>query len=263
MTGPQLSPSKRGGRDKKKLPIVGYSGWYPGKINGRTVKPDVFDSIASAKCFDDVHNHAKSDFSFTTTKNDISLNSPNLIGQKVKEKMKSRFHRPYSPSHIVPIAGYSGWYVGKGRADFGKPELPRQCITKEVQVYTPKGEGGNLEFVLNDITQRLEDRFPTMARQNVHVKQLFQTCDTSHSGYCTVDEFRACLLRLNVVLAQRDEIALINYFLTRGTNKIRYHNFVNTVCPKLVHLDNPIAGETMRITFLASTCKKKQFDMTW
>eukprot|EP01041_Mallomonas_annulata_P007217 gene7217-14716_t len=240
-------------------PITGYSGWFPGKVNGRSVSPNVFSDIRHGErldnnqiCLDIVEDIPRekplsSNSLFGTNSNKICRTS---VGHSGPQPLKAD-PSPALPDYLTIereknfISGYSGWYPGKIRPIIGYSEFPirmklkrssSKTLTREDSGFWSKEKLPNhhisseLCIVLNDIRHRIDDRYPSTKDKLVYVKQLFCSFDKKRTGLMTFSQFKFCLMKLNIVLSPNDVTDLITAFGGNDTGSVRYSRFVELVC---------------------------------
>ena len=161
--------------------------------------------------------------------------------------------------HKTPIIGYSGCYAGKVKGKLGRPEVHRNVISRrdsihlssvgdvEVPVHSHDRERTaaymeaqdqlktrhvTIDPLLKDIQERLEDKYPSTAEKKMFVKKMFQNYDRNNNNTISDEDFKVCLIRLNIVLPWAELYAMLSAFDEFSDGNISYVKFLERACPK-------------------------------
>jgi len=157
---------------------------------------------------------------------------------------------PTSPSSLQKlIPGYSGWYRGKIIHTVGRSEFPlavqgefpspvTSTLPIKRDIFPPsmtfvaihKNPAEHSKLVLTDIRHRISTRYPSLVDKRLHVKQLFQCYDKKNTQLISVQNFRVCLQRLNIMMSGRDVTVIIDEFVGNDPDTVHYMKFVEEVC---------------------------------
>jgi len=217
------------------LPIVGYSGWFPGKITGMHLTSYVFskDSRRRNKSSTKKHQHKTAAVGPETTCefSDLSAFTSTQPGQ-------------------VSI-GYTGWYSGKIGGVIGKASSPPMLISKGIPspIPTIREEFDTSRSTSNEwnkisdvhkLIQRirnilLQNQIDSIAVIHARLQQKFQKYDRRRIFLISISDFYDCLLQFNINLSKNELNSVCSRFDEGGEGmaRIRYKEFLQKVFPEI------------------------------
>lgn len=175
-----------------KVPIVGYSGWYAGKVNGKIGKVEVHKSILSRR-ESEVQIANMTEYSLPPSRESSPKNNNvDFVCPKHDPKRKAFYDN---------------------------------CVNENTLL------GRDSLAILSSIRTKLEFRFPTKRLRVFHVKSMFTSADPKRTGFCSEDHFFSCLRGLSIVLSHLEEIVLCAAFDSDCNGMVCYDRFLQEACP--------------------------------